>query len=62
MHSEQNIKDNRNIANHCRYPVVWCPKYRRKVFINSVDRLKEIIYQSATEQRVEVIELEVMLQ
>jgi putative transposase len=41
--------------------VVFCPKYRRKVLVEGVDiRLKEIIYQVATELWCEVMELEVM--
>lgn len=41
--------------------MVWCPKYRRKVLVNSVDmRLKEIIHPTAQEFRATVIELEVM--
>lgn len=45
----------------CKYHVVFCPKYRRKVLVEGVDiRLKEIIYQVATELACEVMELEVM--
>lgn len=45
----------------CKYDVVFCPKYRRKVLVEGVDiRLKEIIYQVATELACEVMELEVM--
>ena len=41
--------------------MVFCPKYRRKVLVDGVDiRLKEIIYQVATEWSCEVMELEVM--
>jgi putative transposase len=54
-------KTNGNVVYSCKYPVVWCPKYRRKVLVNSVDmRLKEIIHQTAQEFRATVIELEVM--
>ena len=61
MGSEQNFKSNHNVMFSCKYHIVWCPKYRRKVLVDSVDeRLKEIVHQSATEQQVEVIELEVM--
>jgi putative transposase len=61
MGSEHNFKSNRNITYSGKYPVVWCPKYRRKVLTNGVDdRLKEIIYQSASEQRVKIIEMEGM--
>lgn len=45
----------------CKYHVVFCAKYRRKVLVEGVDiRLKEIIYQVATELACEVMELEVM--
>ena len=45
----------------CKYHVVWCPKYRRPVLVNGVEkRLKRIILDAATERRSEVIELEVM--
>ena len=45
----------------CKYHVVFCPKYRRKVLVEAVDiRLKEIIHQVATELSCEVMELEVM--
>ena len=55
------FKTNRNIFYSCKYHVVWCPKYRRKVLVNGVDvRLKEIIHQTAGEFRAIVIEQEVM--
>jgi putative transposase len=45
----------------CKYHVVWCPKYRRKVLVNGVDkRLKEILRQTAAEFQATVMELEVM--
>lgn len=37
-------KSNQNVVYSCKYHVVWCPKYRRKVLVGGVDeRLKEII-------------------
>ena len=37
-------KSNRNVVYSCKYHVVWCPKYRRKVLTNGIDeRLKELI-------------------
>ena len=30
-------KSNNNIVYSCKYHVVWCPKYRRKVLTNGVD-------------------------
>lgn len=57
----RDFKSNRNVVYSCKYHVVWCPKYRRKVLVNGVDqRLKEIIQQIALEFRATVIELEVM--
>ena len=36
-------KSNNNVVYSCKYHVVWCPKYRRKVLVDGVDkRLKEI--------------------
>ena len=30
-------KSNNNVVYSCKYHVVWCPKYRRKVLTNGVD-------------------------
>jgi putative transposase len=54
-------KSNSNIVYSCRYHVVWCPKYRRKVLVGEVEsRFKEIIIQACAEVRVDIIEMEVM--
>ena len=54
-------KSNHNVIYSCKYHIVWCPKYRRKVLINGVDtRLKELIQEIAKELKLEIIELEVM--
>jgi len=54
-------KSNRNVVYSCKYQVIWCPKYRRKVLIDGIDvRLKEIIQSVATECESEILELEVM--
>ena len=54
-------KNNRNVVYSCKYYVVWCPKYRRKVLVNGVDtRLKELIRDVCEENRIEVIEMEIM--
>ena len=61
MSDKKSFKSNRHILYSCKYHVVFCPKYRRKVLVEGVDiRLKEIIYQVATELSCEVMELEVM--
>lgn len=59
--TECEYKTNRHVVYSCKYHVVWCPKYRRKVLVNGVDeRLKEIIRQTAAEFQAVVMELEVM--
>ncbi|MHB8628625.1 MAG: IS200/IS605 family transposase [Aggregatilineales bacterium] len=41
--------------------MIFCPKYRRKVLVQGVDRrFKEIVTSVAGEMRVEVLEMEVM--
>ena len=45
----------------CKYRVVWCPKYRRKVLVNGVDeRLKSLIQEICVERSFTLIEMEVM--
>lgn len=54
-------KSNNNIVYSCKYHVVFCPKYRRKVLIGDVEtRLKDLITQVCNEKRIELIEMEVM--
>ena len=54
-------KINNNVVYSCKYHVVWCPKYRRKVLVDGVDeRLKEIAQAVAEEMRFKIIEMEVM--
>ena len=31
-------KNNRNVVYSCKYHVVWCPKYRRKVLIGEIEK------------------------
>jgi len=55
------FKSNRNVVFSCKYHIIFCPKYRRKVLLGGVDsRLKQIIAELAKEMRVEVLEMEVM--
>ena len=54
-------KSNNNIVYSCKYHVVWCPKYRRKVLINGIDtRLKEVVHEVCQEIRADLIEMEIM--
>ena len=55
-------KSNNNVVYSCKYHVVWCPKYRRKVLTNGVDtRLKELLTEYAANLSVEILEMEIML-
>lgn len=59
MSRKMRYKSNHNVVYSCKYHIIWCPKYRRKVLVGSVaDRLKELIYQVANELGVEVLEME----
>ena len=54
-------KSNNNIVFSCQYHVVWCPKYRRKVLVDGVDkRLKSILEEVALSTGSEILEMEIM--
>lgn len=54
-------RSNNNVVYSCRYHVVFCPKYRRRVLVDGVDeRFREIAQQVADEMRFDIIEMEVM--
>lgn len=55
----QELKSNNNITYLCRYHVVFCPKYRRKVLVGAVEkRFKEIVREVCKEFRCDLIEQE----
>jgi putative transposase len=54
-------KSNRNVFYSCKYHVVFCPKYRRKVLTEDIaERLMQIIAEVCAEHEAEVLSLEVM--
>jgi len=54
-------KSNRNVCYSCKYHVVWCPKYRRKVLGEDIAaRLSTIIREVCQEHEAEVLTLEIM--
>lgn len=58
---DRNYKSNNNIVYYCKYHVVWCPKYRRKVLTGPIEtRLKELIQETCSTLNVEIIEMELM--
>jgi putative transposase len=59
--TQQTYKSNKNVVYSCKYPVVFCPQYRRKVLVDGLDvRWKEIMQQVADELEGEIIELEIL--
>ena len=45
----------------CKYNVIFCPKYRRKVLTDGIDeRLKQILVETAKRHHFEITGLEVM--
>lgn len=58
---KQTYKTNNNIVYSCKYHVVWCPKYRRKVLIGEVEtRLKKLIIEVCADINVDIIKIEIM--
>lgn len=54
-------KSNSKVVYLCKYHVVWCPKYRRKVLVDGVGtRLKTLIQEICDERSFSLIETEVM--
>jgi putative transposase len=58
---KEDYHSNHNVFYSCRYHVVWCPKYRRKVLMPPVDaRLKTILEEVCQERWATILALEVM--
>ena len=58
---KEDYHSNRNVFYACKYHVVWCPKYRRKVLTPPVDaRLKQIIEEVCLERRTTILALEIL--
>jgi putative transposase len=56
------FKSNSNVVYSCKYHIVWCPKYRRKVLTSDIaERLRVILHEVCSEHRAPILELEVML-
>ncbi len=54
-------KSNNNVVYSCKYHVVWCPKYRRKVLRGQVGaRLKDVLKEQSQSIGVDIIKMEVM--
>lgn len=59
MTNSNQYKSNNNIVYSCKYHVIWCPKYRRKVLAGDVERrLKQLVSIMCDELSFELIEIE----
>lgn len=59
-HSKQ-YKNTKHLVYSCQYHVIFCPKYRRKVLVDDIEkRLKGLILEKQEEYGYEVIDMEVM--
>ena len=55
------FKSGRNVVYSCKYHIIFCPKYRRKVLTTRVEeRFVNILREVCEELQVELIEFEVM--
>lgn len=55
------VKSSKNVVYSCKYHILWCPKYRRKVLVDDVEkRLKEIIIDITEKQNAEIIKMDIM--
>ena len=54
-------KSNNNVVYSCKYHVVFCPKYRRKVLVGDIEaRLKDLVQEICDEFSIDLLEMEVM--
>ena len=59
--SDKEYHTSAHLVFSCQYHVIFCPKYRRKIFINELyDRLVEIFAEIASKHQFEIIEQEIM--
>jgi len=58
--NDSKYKSNNNIVYSCKYHVVWCPKYRRKVLVGDVEtRLKELLIETCANTKIDIIQMEI---
>ena len=51
-----------NVVYDCKYRVVWCSKYRRKVLVEDVEkRLRELLFECAAQINVNLVEVAIAL-
>jgi putative transposase len=59
--TSKKYKNGNHLVYSCQYHVIFCPKYRRSVLVDGIDkRLKELIKSKESEYGYEVLDMEVM--
>lgn len=59
--SQKKYHSQNHLTYSCKYHVIFCPKYRRKILVNGIDtRLKELLFEIARKYSFKIIEIEVM--
>jgi putative transposase len=59
--SSAELHRDRTIVYSCKYHIIFCPKYRRKVLVPPIDaRLKELVIEKQEEYSYGGIEMEIM--
>lgn len=59
--TNKDYKTKSHLTFSCQYHVIFCPKYRRKVLVDGIDkRLKEIFNEVAKEYDFTIEEMEIM--
>ena len=54
-------KTSEHLVYLCRYHVIFCPKYRRRIFVDGIDvRTKQIFFNTAKAHGFQILEMEVM--
>ena len=54
-------KTSEHLVYLCRYHVIFCPKYRRRIFVDGIDvRTKQIFFNTAKAHDFQILEMEVM--
>jgi putative transposase len=61
MTLSRKAESNHNIVFDCKYHVVFCPKYRKKVLNEPIDtRLKSLFLEKSKALNTEIVEMEIM--
>lgn len=61
LYMVKSLKHSNTSVTNLGYHFIWCPKYRRKVLIDDIEkRLKELLIEKATQKGIEISIMEVM--